>query len=463
MNKTATSALVMALLLAACEPAEDAGQKPVEVDPGAIDPNIYKGIERAPAPLPPPSITYPQRIDFDPVFMSEENGASTQTIRQAIRNAGGTLSPLGTLTLTGSNAFTLDQECPEELAPGNACLFSISYLPTTTGQASATLQFSDGTEVYNIPVSGAANRMPTPPPPPPPAAPPPPPPPPTDPLKDAIAAQLGAFAAPRSHIAVGRRPSPSMPAGIRPAKDDPKYRLEGETVGGDGEQAVGDLPIPRCRIITEDMIIELVLERSFNTQIGGKLVAYLDYDVKGYDGRLALLQRGTRFMSEVEPLENPGDTRVPADFYRAIQPDGQAIAINAKGYDIMGRPGFVGDVDNRWLEKYGTVAGATGIAAAIAYLTSSEANSELEAANNALQQNVGTITAEALRSGMNLAPRVTLAKAEIVMIAPGQGTDWYFPTPGQLEVVPSDGPRTDAGCEPGYFTPTRAQQQNKES
>ena len=253
-----------------------------------------------------------------------------------------------------------------------------------------------------------------------------------------------------------------MPATLTPMQDDPTYRLEGEIVGGEGEQKVGDLPVPRCRIITEDMVVMAVLERSFNTQIGGKLIAYVDYDVTGYDGRLNLIQRGTRFMAEVEPLKSPGDTRVPADFYRAIQPDGQAIAIEAQGYDLMGRPGYVGDVDNRWFEKYGTVGAATGIAAAVGYLTSSEANTELEAANNALQQNLATVTAEALRSGMNLAPRVTLHKAEVVLLAPGKGMDWYFPRPGEMQSIPSDGERTDAGCEGDFFTPTRAQVQNKE-
>lgn len=117
---------------------------------------------------------------------------------------------------------------------------------------------------------------------------------------------------------------------------------------------ISTLPVDRSRLITADKYIPAILENTINSQLaGGRIVGIVEQHVYGGDGRYVLLPAGSRAIGVYESLARQGDTRLRASFVRVMRPDGAAIAIEGDpASDIMGRLGLVGDVDNRYFERF---------------------------------------------------------------------------------------------------------------
>jgi len=131
---------------------------------------------------------------------------------------------------------------------------------------------------------------------------------------------------------------------------------------------------------------------------------------------------------------------------------------------MMGRPGLVGEVDNRYWEKYLTVGVATGIGAGMAFFTTSgtdedgNSDSTFAAAGQSLQQSAAQVTADALRNSANLAPRVTLPKGEPFIIYPG--VDWYFPNAYEIQAFDSSKVQLSYSCNEPFFALPKGKWQN---
>ncbi len=143
---------------------------------------------------------------------------------------------------------------------------------------------------------------------------------------------------------------------LPPDENETDWRLEDEDYTRDNlPEDKSTLPVKRYRVITADRYIGAILENAVNSQIPGRVVAVVERHVFGADGRIPLLPKGTRIVCSYQSLAKLGDTRLPLSCSRAIRPDGASIQLtDATGADQMARTGFIGTVDNRIWERYGT-------------------------------------------------------------------------------------------------------------
>ena len=104
--------------------------------------------------------------------------------------------------------------------------------------------------------------------------------------------------------------------------------------------------------------------------------------------------------------------------------------------DVQGRVGITGDVDNRFLEAYGSAFVLTFISAtvraAVAASTDGTADDidEIIAseAGEEISTRFGEITASVLQNSINLKPIITVPQGTRVQIRPS--SDWYIKLPG---------------------------------
>ncbi len=180
-------------------------------------------------------------------------------------------------------------------------------------------------------------------------------------------------------------------------------------------------PVDRSFILTEDRTIPAVLLDGINTQIAGTVRAYVSEDVFGASGRFKLLEKGDVVIGKYQPTKKVGDTRVEIAFYRIIRAaDGAEVyssgAAFAYAADKMGRTGLVGDVDNRNWERYG-LAFSTSLIGGIAGLGKAKVNGdEYEEFWNRLSDNTTEITTKILEQTMSIAPVITIAQGEPILI-----------------------------------------------
>lgn len=180
-------------------------------------------------------------------------------------------------------------------------------------------------------------------------------------------------------------------------------------------------PVDRSFILTEDRTIAAVLLDGINSQIPGSVRVMVAEDVFGADGRYKLLEKGDIVLGRYDKTTKVGETRLGVSFYRIIRSaDGAEIysAGTAFAYaaDKMGRAGLVGDVDNRNWERYGLAFGTSLIGGLAGLGKAKVKGDEYEEFWNRLSDNTTEITTKVLEQYMNIAPVITIAQGEPILI-----------------------------------------------
>lgn len=203
-------------------------------------------------------------------------------------------------------------------------------------------------------------------------------------------------------------------------EDEIAWSLEDEDYRRDNlPEDRSTLPVRRFRVITADRYIGAILENAVNSQIPGRVIAVVERHVFGADGRIPLLPKGTRIVCAYESLAKLGDTRLPVSCSRAIRPDGASIQLtDAAGADQMARTGFIGTVDNRIWERYGTAFIVSVLSAASSLGANQASDPNLQRGGNALSQNLGQVTAKVLEQSVDLAPVIEVPAGSKIQIIP---------------------------------------------
>lgn len=105
--------------------------------------------------------------------------------------------------------------------------------------------------------------------------------------------------------------------------------------------------------VPQGTIIPAVLETAFNSTRPGRARALVQRDVFSFDGTRVLVPRGSRLFGEYEAGLNPGERRAAITWTRLLRPDGVSIALDSPASDPLGRGGVEGDVDSRFLARFG--------------------------------------------------------------------------------------------------------------
>lgn len=416
-----------------------------------------------PKPLKPGMLNAPDQVDFGRVKVGMKSKRQI-----VLANKGQKPLTITALALSGNPQLSHTGNCAQ-LNAGAGCRISVMFTPETDGPTNGTLLVGTGDgSIKEISLAGVGFTPQKPAP-----APKPEPEPEPEPDYALLALQNHAQVAMEGLLTGGViMHQPDKPIiqtePLLPDNEElpPLYRLRDKEYPSDFKRDESTFPVERCRMIPSHYSIPLALDHSYNTQIGGKLIAHVTRDVYGPDGRLILLPQGTRFEGSATPLKKAGDSRVNAEFTLLTRNDGARIKMsNTYGADIMGRPGLVGEVDNRYLEKYMTVVGASAIGAVMAYITQSgtdedgNSTSTFSAAGQSLQQSAAQVTADALRNSANLAPRVTLPKGEPFIIYPG--VDWYFPNAYEIQSLDSSKVELTYSCNEPFFALPQGKWQNE--
>ncbi|WP_245881420.1 TrbI/VirB10 family protein [Thalassospira marina] len=218
--------------------------------------------------------------------------------------------------------------------------------------------------------------------------------------------------------------------------DAKKMEIEGDY---EGPRRTSSLPVDNSRILTADRYIPVQLETGINSQVGGEdtgtVVVQTTRDVFGYHSRLALLPKGSRLICNYMPPEDMGSSRLAMQCERVLIAGHRAEIRNIKSLvaNAQGQLGASGEVDRRFMERYGNAFLLTGISTAVRYAaasTKSESNdgqvatAASEKAAEELSNKFGEITANILEETLSLKPIITIPQGTRFQIRPSM--DWYI-------------------------------------
>ncbi len=193
------------------------------------------------------------------------------------------------------------------------------------------------------------------------------------------------------------------------------------------ERTEASLPVDMSRVVHAGKFIPALLLNEINSELPGKVVAVIEENVYGSHERKVLIAGGSTAIGRYKPLGKAGDRRLAVIWERLITyPEGMDIPlIDAEMSDAMGRSGITGDIDNRFVEKYGMalfVSTLGAIAQTQIPVDNRASGLAIESIGNTNANMAKTI----LDKQLDLKPIVTIPQGSPIMISP-QRDIWFKP------------------------------------
>lgn len=212
--------------------------------------------------------------------------------------------------------------------------------------------------------------------------------------------------------------------GVRELSDNEKFLKSATSQGWETARA-SDLE-DISKTIVQGTIITAVLETAINTELPGNIRAQVITPVFSYDGQNILMPKGTRLIGTYNPEISIAQGRVLIAWNRAITPEGKSVKLAATGIDRLGRGGQEGNVDSRFVERFGTAILITSIAAIPSFLANDEAtgnNSSTQAATGVAQDvsdDLKDTTEDVLEEYLKLPPIIRVPQGTLMNVLVNQ-------------------------------------------
>ncbi len=155
-----------------------------------------------------------------------------------------------------------------------------------------------------------------------------------------------------SYPAVGSYQDPASPvdeAGTSRA-DSLDKRLGATKLKGSSASVIVD----RSRIITKGTFLDCALETALNSDVPGMTSCILSRDVLSSNGKLVMLEAGSKVVGEYRSNLKRGQARLFVLWTRIETPNGVIINLDSPGTDALGRSGLSGHIDTHFWERFGS-------------------------------------------------------------------------------------------------------------
>jgi len=130
------------------------------------------------------------------------------------------------------------------------------------------------------------------------------------------------------------------------------------TLGGLLQPSVA--PAVRARVLPSQQMllpkgafIDCTLETAIDSSLPGLTTCVTATDTFGADGKVVLLERGTKLVGETRGEVQQGSARIFVLWTEARTPTGVVVPLASPGTDELGRSGLPGEVNRHFLQRFG--------------------------------------------------------------------------------------------------------------
>lgn len=191
--------------------------------------------------------------------------------------------------------------------------------------------------------------------------------------------------------------------------------------GGSAAIRAGVLPDRRL-LLPKGAFIDCTLETAIDSTLPGMTTCITAGDTFGADGKVVLLERGTKLVGETRGQVRHGAARIFVVWTEARTPTGVVVALDSPGTDELGRSGLPGKVERHFWDRFGaailisTIDGAMQAAA-----RSAGSGNGTVIYNPASSRDVLT---EVLRETIGIPPTLVKAHGERIQILVARDLDF---------------------------------------
>jgi len=192
---------------------------------------------------------------------------------------------------------------------------------------------------------------------------------------------------------------------------------------GDIGGAVVARTLPGQRLLLpKGAFIDCTLETAIDSTLPGMTTCVTATDTFGIDGKVVLLERGTKLVGETRGQVQQGSARVFVLWTEARTPTGVIVPLDSPGADQLGRSGLPGSVERHFWERFGAALVISTIDGAVqAGVQASSRGSGTIIYNPSATQDVMT---ESLKSTVNIPPTVIKRNGDRIQVLVARDIDF---------------------------------------
>jgi type IV secretion system protein VirB10 len=181
------------------------------------------------------------------------------------------------------------------------------------------------------------------------------------------------------------------------------------------------LPTQRL-LLPKGAFIDCTLETAIDSTLPGMTTCVMATDTFGVDGRVVLLERGTKLIGETRGQVQQGSARVFVLWTEARTPTGVVVPLASPGADELGRAGLAGTVNNHFWQRFGAAMLVSVIDAAVeAAVQSSRGGNGTVIVNPSATQGVLT---EVLKGTVSIPPTIVKQQGDRIQVLVARDLDF---------------------------------------
>jgi type IV secretion system protein VirB10 len=179
------------------------------------------------------------------------------------------------------------------------------------------------------------------------------------------------------------------------------------------------LPAQRL-LLPRGAFIDCTLETAIDSSLPGMTTCILAADTFGVDGKVVLLERGTKLIGETRGQVQQGTARVFVLWTEARTPAGVVVPLDSPGADELGRSGLPGEVNRHFWERFGAALLISVVDGAVQTAATRNSGGTVIVDPSA---STGVVT-EALKGTVNIAPTVTKKNGDRIQVLVARDVDF---------------------------------------
>jgi type IV secretion system protein VirB10 len=179
------------------------------------------------------------------------------------------------------------------------------------------------------------------------------------------------------------------------------------------------LPAQRL-LLPKGAFIDCTLETAIDSSLPGMTTCILAADTFGADGKVVLLERGTKLIGETRGQVQQGTARVFVLWTEARTPAGVVVPLDSPGADELGRSGLPGEVNRHFWERFGAAMLISVVDGAVQTAATRNSGGAVIVDPSASQ---GVMT-EVLKGTVNIAPTVTKHNGDRIQVLVARDVDF---------------------------------------
>ena len=175
-------------------------------------------------------------------------------------------------------------------------------------------------------------------------------------------------------------------------------------------------------IIPKGNFLDCTLETAINSELPGMTTCVTAFDIFGADGKVILLERGSKLVGETRGQAAQGMSRLFVLWTQVRTPTGVVVQLDSPGTDELGRSGLTGDVNNHFWARFGAALLVSVIDGVIQGAAARQASSGSTLIVN--PQGGQQVTADILRNSINIPPTITVNQGSRVQVIVARDVDF---------------------------------------